>query len=196
MISRGSARSGLIFYLVICWKRCGKPVVIPSDSELNPDLSVFWMNMTSDSVPNHLISADVEEFPASCREFAETLRGRSMLVRKAEPFPVECIARGYLIGSGWKDYQATGALCGLALPPGLQQADQLPEVLFTAALAPLFLFPGPYTVAAPVVLALLWLLRRRVRGRFLPPLPAINVAALVLLLKFHTLLPYTLLNKP
>jgi phosphoribosylaminoimidazole-succinocarboxamide synthase len=107
------------------------PNPIPDKGRVLTGLSVFWMNMTSDSVPNHLISADVEEFPASCREFADTLRGRSMLVRKAEPFPVECIARGYLIGSGWKDYQATGKVCGIPLPPGLKQADKLPEPIFT-----------------------------------------------------------------
>ena len=109
------------------------PNPIPDKGRVLTGLSVFWMDKTADLVPNHLISADVSEYPAACREFDETLRGRSMVVEKAEPFPVECVARGYLIGSGWKDYQANGTVCGIPLPQGLKQAEKLPEPIFTPA---------------------------------------------------------------
>ena len=89
------------------------------------------MARTQDVVPNHLITADVDEFPDECRKSSELLEGRSMLVRKAKTFPVECVARGYIIGSGWKDYQSTGSLCGVSMPPGLKQAEKLPEPIFT-----------------------------------------------------------------
>jgi phosphoribosylaminoimidazole-succinocarboxamide synthase len=84
-------------------------------------------------VPHHLVSIDVNDFPAETRPFADILRGRSMLVRKTDPLPVECVARGYLSGSGWKDYQKTGAVCGVTLPAGLRDSDQLPEPIFTPA---------------------------------------------------------------
>ena len=92
-------------------------------------LSEFWFELLD--VPHHMITCDVERMPDAVRPHRDVLRGRSMLVKKAAPFPVECVARGYLIGSGWKDYQATGAVCGIALPPGLQQASRLPEPIFT-----------------------------------------------------------------
>ena len=84
-------------------------------------------------MPNHLITAEVSEFPALLQPYARQLEGRSMLVKRAEMFPVECVARGYLAGSGWKEYQATGAVCGISLPEGLQDGSRLPEPIFTPA---------------------------------------------------------------
>ena len=107
------------------------PDPIPDKGRVLNKLSLFWMTRTQDIVPNHLITADVDEYPDECRKSSELLEGRSMLVRKAETFPVECVARGYIIGSGWKDYQSTGSLCGISMPPGLKQAEKLPEPIFT-----------------------------------------------------------------
>ena len=81
-------------------------------------LSLFWFRLLADVVPNHVITADVDEYPRELHAVRDQLEGRSMLVRKTEPFPVECVVRGYLAGSGWKDYQKTGAVCGIALPAG------------------------------------------------------------------------------
>jgi phosphoribosylaminoimidazole-succinocarboxamide synthase len=89
------------------------------------------MGQTRGLVPNHFITADPLQYPKECRNYAAALEGRSMLVQKAKTLPVECVARGYIIGSGWKDYQATGSICGIALPEGLKQAEKLPEPLFT-----------------------------------------------------------------
>jgi len=107
------------------------PDPIPYKGRVLNGLSVFWMEETRGLVPNHLITADPSAYPEECRDFAEVLAGRSMLVKKAKTLPVECVARGYIIGSGWKDYQSTGKVCGIALPPGLKQAEKLPEPLFT-----------------------------------------------------------------
>jgi phosphoribosylaminoimidazole-succinocarboxamide synthase len=107
------------------------PDPIPSKGKVLNSLSVFWMNETRSIVPNHLITADVSLFPEECRRFGSVLDGRSMLVHKAQVFPVECVARGYIIGSGWKDYRNTGTVCGIHLPAGLQQAQKLSEPLFT-----------------------------------------------------------------
>jgi phosphoribosylaminoimidazole-succinocarboxamide synthase len=107
------------------------PDPIPDKGKVLNKLSLFWMARTREIVPNHLITAEVDEYPDECREFSELLEGRSVLVRKAETFPVECVARGYIIGSGWKDYQSTGSLCGIPMPPGLKQAEKLPEPIFT-----------------------------------------------------------------
>jgi phosphoribosylaminoimidazole-succinocarboxamide synthase len=96
-------------------------------------MSLFWFDFTSDLVENHHVSHRVEEFPDSVKEYADILRGRSMLVKKANPFPVECVARGYIAGGGWKDYQDTGSVCGISLPAGLRQAEKLPETIFTPA---------------------------------------------------------------
>jgi len=106
---------------------------IPDKGRVLTQLSVFWFAKTEAIVPNHLLTANVDEYPAPLRLHAEQLRGRSMLVRRTTPLPVECVARGYLSGSGWKDYVATGAVCGVALPPGLRESDRLPEPLFTPA---------------------------------------------------------------
>jgi phosphoribosylaminoimidazole-succinocarboxamide synthase len=84
-------------------------------------------------VPNHLITADIEQYPASLQKYADQLRGRSMIVNRAEMFPVECVVRGYISGSAWKEYSATGQVCGIELPKGLRESDQLPEPVFTPA---------------------------------------------------------------
>ncbi len=104
---------------------------IPDKGKVLTQLSAFWFAETSDVVPNHIRSTRPEEYPASARAYAHVLRGRSMLVRKTEVFPVECVARGYLSGSGWKEYQRAGAVCGVRLPPGLRESDRLPEPIFT-----------------------------------------------------------------
>ena len=104
---------------------------IPWKGKVLNRISEFWFDFLK--VPHHLITCDVEKMPAEARRHADVLRDRSMLVKKAKPFPVECVARGYLIGSGWKDYQATGKVCGIALPPGLKQASRLAEPIFTPA---------------------------------------------------------------
>ena len=104
---------------------------IPHKGRVLNQISLFWFDFLADVVPNHLITADVDKYPASVRKYAEQLRGRSMLVRRAEIFPVECIARGYISGSGWKEYKATGTISGIVLPPGLKESDALPEPIFT-----------------------------------------------------------------
>ena len=104
---------------------------IPAKGFVLTAISKFWFRQMEDIVKNHLISTDVAEFPAICQPFAEVLKGRSMLVKKARPLPVECIVRGYISGSGWKEYRKTGAICGIPLPAGLKESDRLPEPIFT-----------------------------------------------------------------
>ena len=106
---------------------------IPDKGRILTQLSAFWFGQVADLVPHHLISTDVADFPASTRPYIDTLRGRSMLVRKTDPLQVECVARGYISGSGWKDYKATGTVCGIRLPAGLKESDRLPHTLFTPA---------------------------------------------------------------
>jgi phosphoribosylaminoimidazole-succinocarboxamide synthase len=106
---------------------------IPDKGKVLNQLSAFWFGETSDIVSNHMRSTRVDDFPAAARAHADVLHGRSMLVRKAEPFPIECVARGYLSGSGWKEYQQTGSVCGVKLPKGLRESDRLPEPIFTPA---------------------------------------------------------------
>ena len=106
---------------------------IPDKGRILTQLSLFWFEFLKELVPNHVVTAKVSEFPAALEPFEEQLEGRSMLVRRAKMFPVECVVRGYLAGSGWKDYQATGAVCGIELPKGLRESDRLPEPLFTPA---------------------------------------------------------------
>ena len=96
-------------------------------------LSLFWFDFLKTTVPNHLITAIAKDFPAELQPFVPQLDGRSMLVKRAKMFPVECVVRGYLSGSGWKDYQQTGAVCGITLPRGLRESDRLPEPIFTPA---------------------------------------------------------------
>ena len=106
---------------------------IPDKGKVLTQLSAFWFARTSDIVANHVVETDVRQYPAQLAGHAGMLAGRSMLVRKTAPVPVECVARGYLSGSGWVDYCATGAVCGVQLPPGLRQSDRLPEPIFTPA---------------------------------------------------------------
>jgi phosphoribosylaminoimidazole-succinocarboxamide synthase len=106
---------------------------IPDKGRVLTQLSAFWFARTRHIVPNHVISTNVADYPAAARAHAAALDGRSMLVRRTTPLPVECVARGYISGSGWKDYTATGAVCGIALPTGLRESDRLPEPLFTPA---------------------------------------------------------------
>jgi phosphoribosylaminoimidazole-succinocarboxamide synthase len=106
---------------------------IPGKGKILTQISLFWLDLLSAIVPNHLISADVNEFPAALQPYADQLEGRSMLVKRAKMFPIECVARGYLAGSGWKEYQADGKVCGIPLPAGLQDGSRLPEPLFTPA---------------------------------------------------------------
>jgi len=109
------------------------PRPIPEKGRVLTQMSLFWLTKLRDIVPNHLISADVADYPAAFQPFRDQLEGRSMLVRRAAMLPLECVARGYVSGSGWKDYQRTGAICGINLPPGLRESDRLPEPIFTPA---------------------------------------------------------------
>jgi phosphoribosylaminoimidazole-succinocarboxamide synthase len=104
---------------------------IPGKGRILTQLSLFWFDLLSDVVPNHLIEADVSRFPAALQPYSDQLEGRSMLVKRASMFPVECVARGYLAGSGWKEYRAGGTVCGIPLPSGLLDGSRLPEPLFT-----------------------------------------------------------------
>lgn len=104
---------------------------IPDKGRILTQIAAFWFRLLSDIIPHHLISLDVEDFPPACQPYREVLTGRTMLVRKTRPLPVECIVRGYLAGSGWADYQRTGAVCGIPLPAGLRESDRLPEPIFT-----------------------------------------------------------------
>ncbi len=106
---------------------------IPGKGKVLTQISLFWFDLLRDVVPNHLITAEVKNFPAALQPYADQLEGRSMLVRRAEMFPVECVARGYLTGSGWKEYQSSGTVCGIALPAGLMDGSRLPEPVFTPA---------------------------------------------------------------
>ena len=106
---------------------------IPDKGRILTQISLFWFEFLKDLVPNHIVTADVSEFPEALKPYSAQLEGRTMIVKRAEMFPVECVARGYISGSGWKDYQATGAVCGIALPAGLRESDKLSEPIFTPA---------------------------------------------------------------
>ena len=106
---------------------------IPGKGKILTQISLFWFDLLSHLVPNHLITADVAQFPAALQPYANQLEGRSMLVKRAAMFPVECVARGYLAGSGWKEYQTSGTVCGIPLPSGLLDGSRLPEPVFTPA---------------------------------------------------------------
>lgn len=106
---------------------------IPHKGSVLTQLSLFWFEFLKDVVPNHLITAKVEQYPPQARKYEQQLRGRSMLVHRAEMFPVECVVRGYISGSAWKEYRASGKVCGITLPAGLKESDQLPEPIFTPA---------------------------------------------------------------
>ena len=106
---------------------------IPDKGKVLTQLSAFWFERFGDLVPHHLISIRVDDFPSDAQRHADLLRGRTMLCRVTRPVPVECVARGYLSGSGWKEYQKTGSVCGITLPAGLRESDRLPEPIFTPA---------------------------------------------------------------
>jgi phosphoribosylaminoimidazole-succinocarboxamide synthase len=109
------------------------PALIPDKGKVLTQLSKFWFEFTSEVCPNHVITGEVEEFPAELHKHREILEKRSMMVKKTEVVPVECVVRGYLSGSGWRDYQRTGKTSGVKLPPGLRESDRLDEVIFTPA---------------------------------------------------------------
>lgn len=139
LISRGKVRDiydlGDTLLIVVTDRISAFDVVmrtpIPDKGKILNQVAAFWFNFFRDTTEHHLIATDADAFPEACRPYREVLAGRSMWVKKAEPLPVECIVRGYLVGSGWKDYQQTGKLCGIQLPAGLRQAQQLPEPIFT-----------------------------------------------------------------
>jgi phosphoribosylaminoimidazole-succinocarboxamide synthase len=106
---------------------------IPDKGKVLTQLSAFWFERMGDLVPHHVIATDVGDFPAELQPYAAALGGRSMLCRRTRPLPIECVARGYLSGSGWKEYQQTGMVCGVKLPAGLKESDRLPEPIFTPA---------------------------------------------------------------
>jgi len=109
------------------------PNGIPDKGRVLTALSLFWFSKLAGNSENHLLASDVKDYPSILQPFAEQIRGRSMLVKKAKVVPIECVARGYLAGSGWKEYQASQTVCGIKLPPGLRQCDRLPEPIFTPA---------------------------------------------------------------
>jgi phosphoribosylaminoimidazole-succinocarboxamide synthase len=112
---------------------CVMPNGIPGKGKILTALSLFWFRLLAGRVKNHLLATDVTEYPAALRQFSDQLEGRSMLVEKATVIPIECVARGYLAGSGWKEYQQTRTVCGVPLPAGLRQSDKLPQPIFTPA---------------------------------------------------------------
>jgi phosphoribosylaminoimidazole-succinocarboxamide synthase len=109
------------------------PTVIPEKGRVLTALSAFWFNFTKDIVANHLVTVKIDELPEELLKYKEILNGRSMLVKKAKPIPVECVVRGYLSGSGWKEYQRSQSICGIKLPKGLRESDRLPQPIFTPA---------------------------------------------------------------
>jgi len=104
---------------------------IPQKGYVLTEISKYWFEQMEDIIPNHIISTNVDDFPEITHQYRDQIEGRSMLVKKAKPLPVECIVRGYISGSGWKEYQEKGSICGIQLPEGLKQSEQLPEVIFT-----------------------------------------------------------------
>ncbi len=109
------------------------PTAIPDKGKVLTQISAFWFKELADIVPHHLISSNVDEFPPSLTAYRDQLAGRTMLVKKTDKIMIECVVRGYLAGSGWKEYQKTGKVCGVQLPPGLKESDRLPEPIFTPA---------------------------------------------------------------
>ena len=109
------------------------PTPIPDKGRVLTALTIFWLDLLRDILPNHFVSAEVSDYPSAFHAYREQLEGRSMLVRRARMIDVECVARGYISGSGWKDYRRDGRICGIALPSGLRESDRLPEAIFTPA---------------------------------------------------------------
>jgi len=106
---------------------------IPEKGRILTQISAYWFQAMEDVIPNHVITTRVDAYPSPCQQYKASLEGRSMLVQRTEPLPVECVARGYLSGSGWKEYQESGKICGVKLPPGLVESDRLPQAIFTPA---------------------------------------------------------------
>src|SRR5262249_37828678 len=106
---------------------------IPHKGRVLTQVSLFWFGFLRDIVPSHLIAADVSQYPRAAQKYADQLQGRSMLVKRADMFPVECVVRGYISGSAWKEYKTAGTVCGIELPKGLRESDPLPEPIFTPA---------------------------------------------------------------
>ncbi|MBF0113348.1 MAG: phosphoribosylaminoimidazolesuccinocarboxamide synthase [Desulfamplus sp.] len=139
LIRKGKVRdiydTGDAFLMVTTDRLSAFDVVLPDGiygkGRVLTQISLFWFKIMEDIVDNHIISADVRDFPKECQKYAEILEGRSMLVKKAEPLPVECIVRGYISGSGWKSYKKEGHVCGISLPSGLKESDRLSEPLYT-----------------------------------------------------------------
>jgi len=124
------------YYLIVASDRVSAFDVIldqgiPFKGKVLTKISEFWFNYTKDIIENHLVSTNVKDFPAECQRYADVLEGRSMLVKKAEVVPIECIVRGYITGSGWNDYKKTGMVCGIELPKNLEESEKLPEPIFT-----------------------------------------------------------------
>ncbi len=107
------------------------PDPVPEKGKILTQISLFWFDVMKPVISNHIISSNVDDYPEICKPYAEMLRDRSMLVKKAKPLPVECVVRGYISGSGWKSYQESGIVCGIKLPDGLQESEKLPEPVFT-----------------------------------------------------------------
>jgi phosphoribosylaminoimidazole-succinocarboxamide synthase len=107
------------------------PDPVPDKGIILTQISLYWFEIMKPIIENHVISANVDDYPATCRPYAETLHGRSMLVKKTKPLSIECVVRGYISGSGWKSYQETGSVCGIDLPEALRESDKLPEPIFT-----------------------------------------------------------------
>ncbi|WDN90162.1 phosphoribosylaminoimidazole-succinocarboxamide synthase [Desulfosarcina sp. BuS5] len=107
------------------------PDPVPEKGKILTAISLFWFEVMEPIVQNHLISSNIKDYPDICKPYADFLDGRSMLVKKAKPLPIECVVRGYISGSGWKSYQVSGSICGIELPKGLKESDKLPEIIFT-----------------------------------------------------------------
>jgi len=107
------------------------PDPIPDKGKVLTRISLFWFDVMNSLVPNHVVSGDIETYPGICKPYAEVLKDRSMLVKKTEPLPIECVVRGYISGSGWKSYRESGTVCSIPLPEGLRESDKLPEPIFT-----------------------------------------------------------------
>ena len=107
------------------------PDPVPDKGVILTQISLYWFEIMRPIIENHVVSANVNDYPAVCRPYSETLQGRSMLVKKTEPLSIECVVRGYISGSGWKSYQQTGSVCGIDLPEALRESDKLPEPIFT-----------------------------------------------------------------
>ncbi len=139
LFKRGKVRDIYEFddsYLIVASDRISAfdvvlPDPIPQKGKVLTQISLFWFKQIEDIVSNHIISSNVEEYPKECLPYTEILDGRSILVKKAEPLPLECVVRGYISGSGWSSYKESGEICGIKLPKGLLESDKLPETLFT-----------------------------------------------------------------